>query len=288
MSMGQICAQFGISRQAHYQQRQREVQRHRQDQVVLELVRQVRRKHPRMGVRKLLHRIRPMLEAQGCTIGRDRLFRLLRGENLLVRPKKPFRRTTKSGYFRAPNRLPGLLIARPNQVWVCDITYLQLQGGGFGYLFVQMDLYARYIVGWHVSSSLLTDGALICLQQALARCAGNEPLFHHSDHGVQYTSRSYLAVLQENRILPSMGAVGNCYDNAFAERLIGILKDEYLLDMPFPSLGQMAAAVKEVVHLYNTERPHLSLDMAVPERVYLGHSQEVPCISIPLSLAAKN
>ena len=223
-----------------------------------------------------------MLAAEGHKIGRDRLFRLLREENLLVEPKKAHRRTTTPSDLRMPNRLPGLLISRPNQVWVCDITYLRLQGGGFAYLFVQMDLYARYIVGWHVSPSLATEGAVHCLQRALAHCAeADTPHIHHSDHGVQYTSNLYLAILQHHQILPSMGAVGNCYDNAFAERLIGILKGEYLLDAHFASLRQMRSAVSEVVYLYNQERPHLSLKMAVPAQVYNRTFQEVPNISIP-------
>jgi transposase InsO family protein len=282
MSTAQICGQFGISRQAHYQKRLRESQRYQDNQIILEMVRQVRRKHPRMGVRKLHDKIDPMLAAEGCKIGRDRLFELLREENLLVRPKKTYHRTTIPGVFRAPNRLPGLIISRPNQVWVCDITYLKLRMGRFAYLFVLMDLYARYIVGWYVSASLASDGAVTGLEMALACLPEHTPsLIHHSDHGVQYTSHIYMNTLVQHRILSSMGAVGNCYDNAFAERLIGTLKNEYLLDTPFASIGQVVSAVKEVVYLYNTDRPHLSLNMGVPIDVYRGNCQEVPVVEIP-------
>jgi putative transposase len=287
MSMAKICAQFGISRQAYYQKRLREIQRYQDDQIILEMVRQVRRKHPRMGVRKLHEKIKPMLAAESRKIGRDRLFDLLREENLLVRPRKTYHRTTIPGHFRAPNRLPGLIISHPNQVWVCDITYLKLQMGRFAYLFVLMDLYARYIVGWHLSSSLAADGAVTSLEMALACLPETtSSLIHHSDHGAQYTSDSYTRRLLQHRILPSMGAVGNCYDNAFAERLIGILKVEYLLDIPFVSINQMASAVKEVVHLYNTDRPHLSLNMAVPKDVYHRIYKEVPVVQIPSVEAA--
>lgn len=220
MSMLQICGQFGISRQAHYQKRLREIQRYQGNQIVLEMVRQVRRKHPRMGVRKMHGKIKPMLVAEGRKIGRDRLFELLREENLLVRPKKTYHRTTIPGYLRAPNRLPGLIISRPNQVWVCDITYLKLRMGRFAYLFVLMDLYARYIVGWYVSASLASDVAVTSLEMALACLPEPTPsLIHHSDHGVQYTNHIYMKTLMHHRILSSMGAVGNCYDNVFAERL---------------------------------------------------------------------
>ncbi len=234
MSMSQICAQFGISRQAYYQKGWREVERQSENEIVLEMVRQVRRKHPRMGGRKLLFKIQPLLVTDQLQIGRDRLFELLRSEDLLVKRRKAYRRTTIPGLWRAPNRLPGLTISHPDQVWVCDITYLELEIGRFAYLFVLMDLYARYILGWHVTTSLATDGALISLNMALSHLThAPQDLIHHSDHGVQYTNHAYMNTLLTRNIQPSMGAVGNCYDNIFAERLIGILKSEYCLDTRF-------------------------------------------------------
>lgn len=280
--MAQFCAYFGISRQAHYQKRKREIERHRQDQIILEMVRQVRRKHPRMGGRKLQTKIGPMLANEGLRIGRDRLFELLRAENLLVRRRKSSHRTTLPGHFRYPNRLSGLIISHPNQVWVCDLTYLRLQRQRFAYLFLLMDLYARYIVGWHVSHSLAADGAVKSLQMALSCLSQTmDSLIHHSDHGVQYANHEYIKTLRQHQILSSMGAIGNAYDNVFAERLIGILKGEYRLDMPFANLYQVEPAVEEVIHLYNTDRPHLSLNMAVPQDVYRGKCQDVPLVIIP-------
>jgi putative transposase len=283
--MDQVCAQFGISRQAHYQQLQREQERQVKEGMVLEMVRMVRRKHPRMGVRKLLYKIRPMLTAECLQIGRDQLFDLLRSEEMLVKRKKSYRRTTLPGLWRAPNRLPGLVVDHPDQVWVCDITYLEITAGCFAYLFLLMDLFTRCIVGWQVASSLVTEGALASLEMALSqRKRIPKGLIHHSDHGVQYTSHAYLNTLLQHQILASMGAVGSCYDNIFAERLIGILKNEYALDLPFADLEQVSIAVKEVVHLYNTDRPHLSLNMAVPIEVYLGHCLSAPAINIPLAI----
>jgi putative transposase len=246
------------------------------------MVRQVRRKHPRMGTRKLLTKLQPMLHAEGLSIGRDRLFELLRRRDLLVLRKKSYRRTTVPGLYRAPNRLPGLIISHPNQVWVCDITYLKLRRGRFAYLFVLMDLFSRYIVGWYVSPSLAADGAVTSLEMALAHLPKiKSPLIHHSDHGVQYTSQAYSDALLQNDILPSMGAVGNCYDNVFAERLIGILKGEYLLDHPFANIQQVSHGVEEAVYLYNRDRPHLSLNMAYPADVYRGKRMNVPVLAIP-------
>ena len=282
--MAQICEQFGISRQAHYQKQQREVEQRKEDAIVLEMVRQVRRKHPRMGGRKLLFKIQPMLAAEGLQIGRDGLFDLLREQNLLVSRKKTYRRTTIPGLWRAPNRLPGLAIVQPNQVWVCDITYLELELSRFAYLFVLMDLFSRYIVGWHVATSLAADGALISLEMALTGLPHPiQNLIHHSDHGVQYTSHAYMDTLLQHHILASMGAVGSCYDNIFAERVIGILKGEYCLDAPFVEFDQVMPAVEEVVQLYNTDRPHLSLNLATPRDVYLGLYRDVPPVVIPVA-----
>jgi transposase InsO family protein len=158
--MDRICAQFGITRQAHYQKLKRETQRHFKDEIVMEMVRQVRRKHPRMGTRKLLFKMRPMLEADSLKVGRDRLFSLLRERDMLVQRKKAYRRTTIPGYWRTPNLLPGMMISQPNQVWVSDITYLEVEDGRFAYLFLLMDLFSRFIVGWQVAKSLAADGAV--------------------------------------------------------------------------------------------------------------------------------
>jgi putative transposase len=279
--MDQICVQFGISRQAHYQKRNREAVRQAADEIVLELVRQVRYKHPRMGGRKLLFKIQPMLAAEGLQIGRDRLFEVLRSQDLLVERTKTHRRTTIPGWWRAPNLLPGMTISRPNQVWVCDITYLELEIGRFAYLFLLMDLFSRFIIGSHVANSLAADGALASLQMALQHyTVTTQPLIHHSDHGVQYTSHLYMNTLLRHQIQPSMGAVGNCYDNIFAERLIGILKDEYYLAERFVDRSQVDLAVHQAIHLYNTDRPHLALNLATPSEVYFGRCQDISPVVI--------
>lgn len=252
-----------------------------EDEIILELVRQVRRKHPRMGGRKLLFKIQPMLAAQDLHMGRDRLFDLLRREDLLVERRKTYRRTTIPGLWRAPNLLLGKTISRPNQVWVCDITYLEVEIGRFTYLFLLMDLYARFIVGWHVSSSLAAEGALASLHMALEHHTTiSEPLIHHSDHGVQYTSYAYMNTLLDHHIRPSMGAVGNCYDNIFAERVVGSLKNEYRLDARFSDHAQVDLAVHQAIYSYNTDRPHLALNMAVPYDVYFGHRSDITPVVI--------
>jgi transposase InsO family protein len=275
--MDVICKQFGISRQAHYQKRQRLSQRQVEEAVILELVRQIRRKHAKQGTRKLLSKLQPMLAAEGLKIGRDRLFELLGRENLLVHPTKRRRRTTIAGVLRMPNLLLGLEIERPNQVWVGDITYVDLENGKFAYLFLLMDLYSRFLLGWHVADNLLAEGARLCLQKALEHGpAGDLHPIHHSDHGVQYTSHGYLETLSLHGLRPSMGAVGNCYDNIYAERVIGTLKNEYRLGDCFVDMEQLQQLVPEAIYLYNYDRPHLSLDMLTPAQVYHAQDQALP------------
>ena len=279
--MAQVTALFGIQPQAHYQARQRERAREVQEAYILDLARMLRREHPRMGGRKLLHLLRPMLAQEGLSIGRDRFFALLRAHDLLVPRRKKPTRTTWPGHLRVPNRLPGLTVDTVHQVWVVDISYLRLRNGRFAYVFLVMDLYSRYLLAAYVAPSLATEEAVVALRLAitLAACA-LVGLIHHSDHGSQYTSHLYQNLLHNQGIIPSMGAVGNAYDNAFAERVIGTLKHEYALEGPFDSLQQAQQAWDKGRHLYNTRRPHLALDYATPEDVYLGRAT-APALGFP-------
>ncbi|HEY57833.1 MAG TPA: DDE-type integrase/transposase/recombinase [Anaerolineae bacterium] len=188
-----------------------------------------------MGGRKLLHLLRPMLAQEGLSIGRDRFFALLRRAGLLVSSQANPQRTTWSGLYRYPNRIAGHTVTAPNQAWVGDITYLRLEGGRFAHLVVLIDLFSRAVVGWALAPGLQAEYAL---EQALSIAGKGKVvgLIHHTDHGVQYTSRAYQARLAQVGIQASMGAVGNAYEKAFAERLLGILKQEYGLEGPWADL----------------------------------------------------
>jgi len=264
------CDWFGISRQGYYQARRRQLQREAEDDLLLEMVQAVRQRHPRMGGRKLQHLLQKPMAQAGICRGRDALFDLLRQHDLLVPTKRSRHRTTRSGLWRCPNRLVELEIERVNQVWVADITYI-LTEQGFVYLALLTDAFSRFIVGYDLSSSLAAEGALRALNQAIDQTAGLNltGLVHHSDHGIQYTAHPYNQRLTTARILPSMGEVGNCYENALAERINGILKCEYGLDDLFIDLHQAHMAVEEAVNLYNFERPHSSLGLRYPAAVYL-------------------
>jgi len=270
VAMHALCGWYGISRQAHYQMLERHHQQQMVDELVIVLVQEVRRRHPRMGARKLLHVLEPQLEQEGVAFGRDRFFELLAQYDLLVPCQRQRRRTTWPGVWRCPNRLAGLVVSQVQQVWVCDITYLETECG-FCYLCLLTDAYSRYIVGYDVSTSLAVEGALRGLEKAVAQtCMPLAGLIHHSDHGIQYTCHPYRDRLSQLQIAASMGEIGSCYDNAKAERINGILKLEYGLGQLLLDFDHARQLTTEAVWLYNQERPHWALDYRTPASVHGG------------------
>ena len=201
---------------------------------MIELVRAVRRDEPRVGTRKLQHRLAPQFEAEGISIGRDRLFSALRERNLLIFPKKRYQKTTYSNhrYAVAPNRVKELRIERPNQVVASDITYIALTRG-FAYLFLVTDVFSRKILGYHLSRDLGHHSALLALDKALDEIQEPQGLIHHSDRGCQYCCHEYLNFLDLHHVQSSMTDASHCYQNAIAERVNGILKLDLNLERGF-------------------------------------------------------
>lgn len=238
--------------------------------MILEMVRAIRYHHPRMGTRKLLAKTHDQLAARGIALGRDALFDVLRRNDLLVLPQRRRTITTRSGLWCCPNLLPELTVTGPRQLWVGDITYLTFEGG-FAYLALLTDAYSRFIVGFDLSLSLAVEGCLRALNHALPHSPGSlAGLVHHSDHGVQYTAHVYRDRLAQYHIRSSMGEVGNCYENALAERMNGILKVEYGLGDLFVDLEQTTVSTTQAITLYNYDRPHLALDYRVPAEVHFA------------------
>lgn len=231
----------------------------------------MRSKHPRMGAVKLLKKIRPALERQQITIGRDQFFALLRSHQMLVRPAASGPRTTDSrhGLRTYENRLVGTTVTAAHQALVADITYIRTDVG-FRYLALVMDAYSRKVVGYDLSASLTIEGSLRALRMAIRQVPQQQRagLLHHSDRGVQYCSGAYTAELRAHQMSISMAAVGDPYENAKAERLNGILKNEYLLGSGFRSEAQARQAVTQAIALYNTDRPHQALEYQTPEQVH--------------------
>lgn len=226
----------------------------------------VRAEQPRVGTRKL----QTHLADAGVPVGRDQLFTWLRDDDALVKRKRRGTFTTYSrhGYAVAPNRLKDAVITGPGQAVVSDITYLRLERDRFAYLFLVSDVYARHIVGWHLSQDLSHHSALQALQHAIRTIGAVDGVLHHSDRGSQYCCHEYLRSLATAQMLPSMTDANHCYQNAIAERINGILKDEFNLDTVFPSFMDAHHAVARSVHCYNTVRLHGSLDLQTPAQVF--------------------
>lgn len=260
---------MGISRQAFYQQRQRWALRETLFTQVIAFVMEQRIRHPRMGVRKL----RALLSrTTDLYVGRDALYDLLRSRRLLVHPKRAYHKTTQSHHRFTCH--PNLTKAgteqqipkRAEQLWVSDITYLPVEVGE-AYLSLVTDAYSRKIVGYQLADNMRADTVLKAYQQGLKSRQRQEGLVHHSDRGVQYCAQNYQAVHAAHGVQCSMTDGYDCYQNALAERVNGILKTEYLLRKP-KDLAQAKQMVDESIYLYNHERPHMALNYKTPDEVH--------------------
>lgn len=264
-SVSGLCRLSGISRQAYYKgHRVRQRQSLDHDRVI-ELVRRMRMLHPRMGTQKLHNELTEAFQQAGIELGRDRFNELLKTHNMLVPAKKRVQRTTYSDHslpvYR--NLLYQLEPTRANQVWVSDITYIDTDQG-FLYLSLLTDLHSRMIVGWNLAESLEALESIKALQMAIAQLPANRWPIHHSDRGSQYCCREYVKVLTERGLPISMTEKNHCYENSYAERVNGILKLEYNLDLRFRTKEQAKRATDQAIELYNHHRPHRSLAMRKP------------------------
>lgn len=263
---------MGISRQAHYKRLACQRTHSEQYTTIVELVSEERRHQPRIGTRKLHHMLKEPLEQAGIKVGRDALFEVLRDARMLVRPRRAYHKTTNSHhhYRRHPNLLkdgPAKVVSSGcEQLWVADITYLPTKEKTT-YLSLVTDAYSRKIVGWHVHDGLETEQVSQALKMALRQRRTGQPLVHHSDRGIQYCSAEYQRIHARHGITCSMTDGYDCYQNALAERVNGILKMEYLLQRP-ADLRQARTMVGESVRLYNERRPHLSLKYKTPDAVH--------------------
>ncbi len=272
MSVCRACHHIGISRQAFYQGLARQDEARKCNKRVLELVRSKRLRQPRLGTRKLHHLLSDLMEAEGLNVGRDALFDILRQSHMLVVPRRAYHKTTDSHhrFRRHPNLLKAgsaqVLPYAAEQVWVADITYVPTHSG-FVYLSLITDAYSRKIVGHYVHDSLRTEQVSQALLRALRNRQSQQRLVHHSDRGIQYCSDEYQAIHRRHGLTCSMTDGYDCYQNALAERVNGILKGEFLLERP-ADLAQARRMVDESVAIYNCERPHCSLQLNTPDDVH--------------------
>lgn len=265
-----MCLLFGISRQAYYQYYWNKAQVELKHEVIINHVLTIRKKHQRMGGRKLYDLIRPVMLEHEIKMGRDAFFDLLLANNLLVKRRKRKVYTTQSYHWlrKYPNQIRDFSPAKSNELWVSDITYWKIESG-YVYLSLITDAYSHKIVGYHVAPTLESEGTIKALEMALGEL--REPvkgLIHHSDRGIQYCCSGYVKLLQDNEVMISMTENGDPLENAIAERVNGILKEEYLDCYQVDNLEQAKYLLKEVIGLYNEQRPHMSIGNLPPELVH--------------------
>jgi len=266
----EICQLFGKSRQGWYSIAQRQVNARLQEELVINWILEIRQVLPMVGGLKLYKMIKPDLLAHSMKLGRDGLFDLLRKYDLLIQSKRRYARTTQSfhRFKRWPNLIEDFIAVQPDQLWVSDITYLTTTNG-FIYLSLVTDAYSRKIVGYHLSQYLKASGCISALKKAITdRKNWIYPLIHHSDRGIQYCCDEYVQLLQENEISISMTQSGSPYDNALAERINGILKQEFGLYKTFKSYHQAIDPVAKAIYAYNQVRPHFSCQLETPAKKY--------------------
>lgn len=267
-SICSICQWHGVSPQSYYKYLRVERKSMYEEEVLLEMVRERRKELRFEGYVKLYDTLKPQIKAHGFKIGRDKFRMFLKAHDLHIKRKKKYVNTTNSlhRYRVYENLIKGMKVSRINEVWVSDITYIRV-GKGFMYLSLITDLYSRKIVGHHLSHSLAKEGCIKALRMALGQRKDKTlGLIHHSDRGFQYCSHAYVNILKSNNAEISMAAKGNCYENATAERVNGILKEEFQLDSTFPGEKVAQKAVRQSITAYNELRKHYSLNLETPSQ----------------------
>lgn len=270
LSLGRLCLLFGITRQAYYQHYWHSEEICFEHEILLTEVLHIRKKHPRMGGRKLFGLLEPFMLDHQIKMGRDALFDLLAVNGLLVRRRKRKIHTTNSFHWlrKYPNLIRGFVPMRSDHLWVSDITYWKIETGHV-YISLITDAYSHKIVGYQVARTLEAIESIQALQMALNSLKQPiDGLIHHSDRGIQYCSGDYVKLLQDNNIKISMTENGDPLENAIAERVNGILKDEYLECYQVKNLAEATELLEQVVQLYNDERPHMSIGNLTPEHLH--------------------
>ena len=260
-----LCSLLGYTRQAYYQQLQATEHHALESDLIIQEVERIRSRQKMVGTRKLLFMLQPFLLQHKIDIGRDALFNLLSEHDLLIRKRKrKAPRTTFSDhwYRKHPNLIVGMVALRPNALWVSDITYITLQDD-FAYLSLITDAYSRLITGYHLSKTLHTEGCVKALKMAIKQLPKDSNLIHHSDRGCQYCSTEYVEILQAKDIAISMTQNSDPRENAIAERVNGIIKQEFLR-VNYNTYLQAVEEVKKAINIYNYERCHSSIDMLTP------------------------
>jgi putative transposase len=267
--LGRLCRLFGMTRQAWYDRGWQEDDQRMAERELLALVAELRGAG-RLGGRTMLGMLGPRLEELSIRIGRDRFFRLLKENGLLLRPRRRHVNTTNSRHHfdKWPYLVGGMEITEAERVWVCDITYIRTVNG-FLYLFLVTDAYSHKVMGYHLSHTLEARGAVAALKMALSqRIYPWRQLIHHSDRGVQYCSTNYVKILQDAGIAISMTEGASPHQNAIAERINRTFKEQLYMDQTFNGYKEAMARLVRAVEVYNRRRPHTSCSSMTPEQAH--------------------
>lgn len=269
IGLSRLCRLFGVTRQAYYQSFYREEFVGTEQELVLKEVLSIRKNHPRIGTRKLYVILEQFMLEHQIKMGRDALFDLLSLHHLLIRKRRRKITTTQSNHWlkKYPNLIREFVPMAPNQLWVSDITYWKTEAGLF-YISLITDVYSHKIVGYNLAETMEAVESLQALQMALSENKNIQNLIHHSDRVSQYCSFRYVNLLQDYNIRISMTENGDPLENAVAERINGILKEEYMDCYDVENIVEAKVLLEQVVKLYNQERPHMSLGNLVPEKVH--------------------
>jgi len=274
ISLERFCRLLGVTRQALYQHGWRTEELNIEAELIIQRVLDIRKRHPIIGTRKLYLMLQPFLSEHQIRIGRDKLFDLLAAYKLLVRRKHRKISTTQSyhRFHKYPNLIREMEVTGTNQLWVSDITYYKL-ADKFVYLSFVTDAYSRKIIGYHAAETLEAVHSLKALQMAISGLGSSNQytIIHHSDRGIQYCSEEYINLLRENHIQISMTETGDPLENPIAERINGIIKDEYLKQYYFNTMKELESKLCQIVPLYNNERLHSSCSMFTPAKVHEGN-----------------
>ena len=265
---------FGISRQAIYQAEKRAHKRADELSLIKPLVLKLRQEMPRLGTRKLYYLLKIEFDRLRIKIGRDAFFEYLRSESLLIKPRKNYTKTTNSKHWlrKHPNLMKNITPKEPEQYFVSDITYIKSRERTH-YLSLVTDAYSRKIMGYHLSDDMSAENVVKAMKMATKNRITSKELIHHSDRGLQYCSSVYQLELEKSNTTPSMTDGYDCYQNALAERINGILKGEFLLDKCNTG-KELKQLITESIKTYNNRRPHLSLKYKTPNFIHNKKSSE--------------
>lgn len=273
MSITKACKLLGYAKCTFFKVRNNRIAKEKEsariEAYILEKVRIIRAEMPRLGGKKLYYLINKDPNRKNYKFGERKFFNILRAHKLLIVRKKRRIITTDSKLWKGhyPDLVKELVPTRPEQVWVSDITYFRIKDG-FIYGHLITDGYSKKLVGFEISDNMKVVSTLLALKKAVKNRVYDKELIHHSDRGFQYLSRTYTTFLKKHKIRISVTQDGSPYDNAVAERINGILKEEFAFGVVFENLEQAKDLIEKVASIYNEKRPHISNHYLTPNEMH--------------------